>query len=257
LVRNASGGFRHARSVGGATGLGPIPGAGAVRTAAKPRGSASIAAELRRAIAEGGYAYGDKLPTERQLARLFKVSRTTVRNALELLERGHLVARRVGSGTFVSYRPVAGEGEIAEITSPLELIEVRLAVEPHATRLAVANATARDLDHLGEALVRLEGSGADTEHFTRWDVEFHQRLAECAHNPLLAWIYGRINEVRRHAQWRAMKDKILTAERIADYNRQHRALYESLRSRDVEKAVGSITEHLEKARCDLLGVDRD
>ncbi len=132
---------------------------------------------------------------------------------------------------------------------------MRIAVEPNATRLAVAKSTARDLDQLGETLQRLEHSSEDREEFTRWDVEFHQRLAECAHNPLLAWVYRRINEVRRHAQWHAMKDKILTVERIAEYNQQHRALYEALRSRQIVGAVRTITEHLEKARRDLLGAD--
>ena len=53
-----------------------------------------------------------------------------------------------------------------------------------------------------------------------------------------------------------MKDKILTADRIAEYNRQHRALYDALRSRQIDGAVRIITEHLEKARSDLLGADR-
>lgn len=223
------------------------------RQVAGASGSALIAAELRRAILDGVYVVGEKLPTERELARLYRVSRSTVRTALQRLEEGQMIVRRIGSGTFAAHRPGVDGGEIAEITSPLELIEVRMVIEPHATQLAVANATARDLERLAEALDHLERSGGDTEHFTRWDVEFHQRLAECSHNPLLAWIYHRINEVRSHAQWHAMKDKILTVERIAEYNRQHRALYEALHSRQIEGAVRTITEHLEKARRDLLG----
>jgi DNA-binding GntR family transcriptional regulator len=50
-----------------------------------------------------------------------------------------------------------------------------------------------------------------------------------------------------------MKDKVLTAERIADYNHQHRSLYEAIRSRDVEGAVAIITNHLHQARRQLLG----
>jgi DNA-binding GntR family transcriptional regulator len=59
--------------------------------------------------------------------------------------------------------------------------------------------------------------------------------------------------VRAHKQWNAMKDKVLTAERIADYNHQHRSLYEAIRSRDVEGAVAIITNHLHQARRQLLG----
>lgn len=226
-----------------------VPAAGARNS----YGSAAIAAELRRAILDGDYAFDDRLPAERHLARLFNASRSTVRAALRRLEENHLVVRRIGSGTFVSYRPATREEEIAEITSPLELTEVRLAVEPHMTRLAVGNATARDIDHLGAALERVEASGTDPEYFTHWDGEFHQRLAQCSHNPLLVWIYGQINDVRSHALWNVMKDKVLTPEAIAEYNRQHRGIYESLRIRDVDEALRIIHQHLEKARRDLLG----
>ena len=217
-------------------------------------GFAWIAAELRRAITDGVYAYGERLPPERELAHLFGASRATVRKALDSLEAARLIARRVGSGTFVSYLSRPGEDDIAEITNPLELIEVRLAVEPDMLRIATLNATARDIDRLGETLAWLEGAGADAEDFTRYDQQFHQLLAECTHNPLFIWIYSRINEVRGHAQWHAMKDQILTLERIEEYNRQHRILFEALRSRDVDGAVRIINAHLDKARRDLLGV---
>ena len=220
-------------------------------------GSARIAAALRQSILDGAYAYGDKLPAERELARLFSASRSTVRRALDRLEETRLVIRRVGSGTFVSHAPGGGEDDISEITSPLELIEVRLALEPEMARLAVINATPRDIDRLEDALRRVEASGPDAERFTRADQEFHLQLAECTHNPLFIWVYRRINAVRGHAQWADMKDKILTAGRIDDYNRQHRALFEALRGRGIEGAVGIVSEHLRKARRDLVGAESE
>ena len=223
--------------------------------AAATGGSAAIAARLRQAIVDGDYVYGERLPAERDLASHFGTSRNTVREALRRLEEGHLVSRRIGSGTFVSYRPPVGNGHIAELTSPLELIEVRLGIEPRIARLAVTNASARDLDRLAEALERVEASGDDQEHFSRADERFHLLLAECTHNPLMVWLYQQINEVRGHAQWEGMKDKILTPERISDYNRDHRRLFELLRSRDVDGASALIVDHLERARRDLMGVD--
>ena len=217
------------------------------------RGAGRIEAALRRAIVEGRYAYGTRLPAERELAQSFGASRTTVRRALDTLAAARLVTRRVGSGTFVSHLPDPAADDIAEITNPLELVEVRFGVEPHMVRLAVRNATARDLDRLGEALSWLERPGADAADFTRHDQQFHQLLAECTHNPLLIWIYHRINEVRGQAQWRAMRDQILNPARIAEYNRQHRALYQAIRSRDGDSAVGIVTDHLEKAWRDLVG----
>jgi DNA-binding FadR family transcriptional regulator len=217
------------------------------------RGSSWITGQLRKAIHDGAYAHGEKLPAERQLAEAFGTSRTTVRMALDQLEQERLVTRRVGAGTFVNYRGAAKDDDVTELTSPLELVEVRLALEPHMTRLAVLNATARDVDRLTELIDRLSSSCTDIEGFTRWDESFHLGIAECTRNPLLVALYRQINEVRAHKQWNAMKDKVLTAERIADYNHQHRSLYEAIRSRDVEAAVAIITNHLHQARRQLLG----
>lgn len=223
-------------------------------------GSASgIASQLRDAIVAGTYGHGQRLPAERNLAGHFGASRSTVREALRQLEDMELVTRRIGSGTFVHHpvqapRPSA-ESHVAEVTSPLELIQVRKAIEPYMARLAVAHASARDLDNLAEALAELEACGADQEAFSSADERFHLALAEATGNPLMSWLYQQINEVRSHKQWGGMKRKILTAANIDLYNDQHRALIAAIRQRDVEAAVRIITEHLDKARLDLLGAE--
>ena len=221
------------------------------------RGSAWITAQLRQAITEGGYAHGEKLPAERQLASAYGASRTTIRTALDQLEVERLVTRRVGSGTFVNFRAQGDTQDIAELTSPLELIEVRLGIEPNMVRLAVLNATARDIERLANAIGRMEHASGDTEGFTLWDEEFHQLIAEATRNPLMVWIYRQINTVRTHRQWNAMKDKVLTSARIAEYNAQHTALYEAMRTRDMEAAVAIVTNHLHYARRQLVGANSE
>lgn len=217
-------------------------------------GSAGITARLREAILNGHYAFGERLPAEREMSEHFGASRSTVREALRRLEEMGLVTRRVGSGTFVSYRITPEEEEIAELTSPIELIEVRLALEPDIVRLAVINATARDLEKLEVALERCEAADGDREAFSLADEAFHQALVDATRNPLMIWLYNKINDVRSHTQWKAMKDKILIPERIDEYNGQHRALFEAIRQRDMDSAVALIEAHLEDARIDLLGV---
>ncbi|HSY88428.1 MAG TPA: FadR/GntR family transcriptional regulator [Verrucomicrobiae bacterium] len=221
------------------------------------RGSAWITAQLRQAIIEGGYAHGEKLPAERQLASAYGASRTTIRTALDQLETERLVSRRVGAGTFVNFRPQGDTEDIAELTSPLELIEVRLGIEPNMVRLAVLNATARDIERLAAAMARMEPSSGDSENFTLWDEEFHQLIAEATRNPLMVWVYRQINAVRTHSQWNAMKDKVLTPGRIAEYNQQHTALYEAIRTRDIEAAVAIVTNHLHYARRQLMGANSE
>jgi DNA-binding FadR family transcriptional regulator len=221
------------------------------------RGSAWITAQLRQAIMEGGYAHGEKLPAERQLASAYGASRTTIRTALDQLEIERLVSRRVGAGTFVNFRPQGDTEDIAELTSPLELIEVRLGIEPNMVRLAVLNATARDIERLAAAMARMEPSSGDSESFTLWDEEFHQLIAEATRNPLMVWVYRQINAVRTHSQWNAMKDKVLTPGRISEYNQQHTALYEAIRTRDIEAAVAIVTNHLHYARRQLMGANSE
>ncbi|MBC6440837.1 MAG: FadR family transcriptional regulator [Rhodospirillales bacterium] len=215
------------------------------------KSAAAIAAQLRQAILDGVYVDGERLPAERQLATALSSSRTTVREALRILEHNHLVSRRVGSGTFVTFRPEAGEDDVAEVTSPIELVEVRIAVEPHMVRLATLHATLRDLHRIAEALKALEADGLWAEGFTRHDRTFHQSIADATRNPLMVSLYRQINHVRGHRQWNAMKDKVLTPESMEAYNREHRALYDALRARDAELAVEIVLRHLDAARQQL------
>ena len=217
------------------------------------RGSAWITGQLREAILDGRFAPGEKLPAERKFASAFGASRATIRTALSRLETERLVTRRLGAGTFVNTDVLADNEEVADHTSPLELIEVRLGIEPNMVRLAVLNATPRDIDRLESHIARMQAAAGDSESFTHWDIEFHQLLAETTRIPLIVWMYRKINDVRTHSQWNAMKSKVLTSKRIAEYNEQHRSLYEAIRMRDIEGAVAIITNHLHYARRQLLG----
>ena len=218
------------------------------------RGVGAISAHLKRAIETGTYGHGDQLPPERELALTFRAARSTVRRALDQLENAGLVSRRLGSGTFAisSGAPEHVGGNVAELISPLQLIEARFAVEPYTTRLAVLNATRRDFDDMETILARAEASTGDKDAFSRWDSEFHLAIARASRNPLLVNVCRQINDVRLHAQWDAMKEQILTPVEIAEYNRQHRQVLKALDQRDAQLAAARISEHLQKARDDLL-----
>jgi DNA-binding FadR family transcriptional regulator len=216
-----------------------------------------IMARLRRAIESGVYADGDQLPAERQLAITFGTARSTIRKVLDQLEQKRLVTRRVGSGTFVNYAGPLHEGmeNIADLVSPLQLIETRFAIEPYMTRLAAIHATRGDIDAIENVLRRLEAPDIDQDLFTQLDSEFHLELARCSRNPLIVRMYQQVNMVRLHAQWDRMKTLILSPEKIAAYNNQHRAIFEALRQRDVPGAADLVSRHLEQARQDLIGAD--
>ncbi len=219
----------------------------------KNTGAAGVLRTIKREILAGGYDYNEKLPSERDLAERFAVARWTVRSALMELEKIHLVRRKTGSGSYVIYDKHFKRRDIADQTSPLELIEARMAIEPAIVRLAISNATRRDIDTLEATVQQLEDAGGEARRFSIADETYHLALSRCSRNPLLIWIYERINSIRNHNQWEARTDRVLSAEAIGEYNRHHRELVAAIRQRNQELAARIITEHLARAREDLLG----
>jgi DNA-binding FadR family transcriptional regulator len=217
-------------------------------------GSAGVFNKIRDSIVNGRYSYNERLPSERDLATRYKAARGTIRSALEQLEQASLVRRKFGSGTFVTYKNDFDHEDIAEETSPLELIEARLAIEPYIVKLVVLNANNRDLNRLEQALEQANNTDHDPEAFSQADEAFHLMLATCSQNPLLIWIYQRINDIRSHNQWSARKANILTPLKIRAYNEQHRQLLEAIRHRDQIEASDIISSHLKQARQDITGV---
>ena len=216
-------------------------------------GAANIAVELRQAILLGDFLHGEKLPPERSLAETFGTSRNTVREALRTLEEDGVVSRRVGSGTYVTFKNDSDRDEAAEATSPLELIDARAGIEPQMVRLAVKNAGNRDIGRLEVALLRLERSIGDYRRFSRADEAFHLCIAECTRNPMMVWLYRQVNEVRGNALWYGVRGKILTRERMELYNKEHRALFDAIRLRSMEDALSIINRHMGEARADIIG----
>jgi DNA-binding FadR family transcriptional regulator len=227
----------------------------ALQLLATPKGANSIARELKQAITENAFGTGQQLPTERQLALTFGASRTTIRKALSLLEGQKLVQRRAGSGTYVSHQSQESEHGIAEQTSPLELIEVRAAIEPQMARLAVLHASAIDVERMLGLLKELQTAekNDDVEHYSAADEQFHLAIANATSNPLLVWLYRQINEIRTHSLWAVMRSKVVTRENMHLYNEQHEAVVRAIQRRDAAGAAETMVRHMDKARNDLLG----
>ncbi len=213
----------------------------------------SVVAQLRRSIDEGLYKHQDRLPAERLLAEQFNASRGTIRSALQQLEKQNLVKRSLGSGTFVNVSEEVDVESIIKITSPLEVIEVRIALEPHMMKQVVANASRNNLDSLADALNQVINCNNDPDRFTVSDTNFHIALAECSQNSLLLWLYRQISRVREYSQWRQVKDRVLTQQKIEQYNHEHKALYDAIVSRHADMAFDIMKSHLSGARDDLLG----
>jgi len=217
----------------------------------KLKGSADIAAALRREILKGILLLHDRLPAERSLADTYGVSRGTIREALHRLEQENFVEVRPGSGTYVSHQTNDGLVSPIENANPLELIDARFALEPHMCRLAVLHGRRADFDRMETLLITMEDNITDPVAFAEADTDFHRVLAECTGNNLLIWMIGQITSVRSQDEWTRMRHLTLGERIIAQYNAQHRQILNAIRTREPERAANMMKAHLETARLSL------
>lgn len=215
------------------------------------RGSAEIAAEVRRAIEGGTYRRFERLPASRELAENLGVARNTLRDALYQLEREGLLQTRPGSGTYVTAQDQNTVPSAVEDATPLELIDARFALEPHICRLCVLHARREDLEKLEDLCLRMEAATTDPATFAEADTGFHRALADATRNNLLIWLIRQINSARSLDEWTRMRHLTLEEAIIGQYNMLHREILNAIRAREPERAAAKMKEHLEIARLSL------
>jgi DNA-binding FadR family transcriptional regulator len=211
---------------------------------------------LVSAISAGSYAPGMRLPTERELSEQLAVSRNAVRNALAVLEVEGRIVRVAGSGTYVAEDKTAApqpDSALSLVTSPAQVMEARLSIEPQLAHLVATNGTAADfaeMQRCHEAGV----AAASMEEFEKWDAALHHVIAEASRNPLMIAAYQLITRARDHGEWGALKKRSLTPERRGLYQADHAVIVSALREREAEAAEAALRAHLLRVRSNLLGV---
>lgn len=215
--------------------------------------AAQIAETLRSRIDAGEWA-GNRLPPERSLALDFGVARNTVRRAIALLKQERTIAGRVGRGTFV----VNGTGTVSGIveriqgSSPADVMEIRLMLEPSTAAFAATQASASELAAVGDAHRRAIAS-PDMPGFEHWDAEFHHRIVACSRNDLLRQVHDLLKTLRNQTPWFEMKRRSFSEETRQSYCAQHAFILETLNRRDPEAARDAMLAHLLAVRFNLLG----
>jgi DNA-binding FadR family transcriptional regulator len=160
-----------------------------------------IAERFVTAIALGEFVPGQRLPTERELAAMLEVSRTTVREALQRLHAiGYVTTRRGrGGGTFVRFRDLEGSDEMIRRTLEpawgelTQLLDFRRLIEQLIARTAAARRDDADIAAIRSA-VAAYASAADREASRLADHALHQAIARATHSPRLA----RLSAALRH-----------------------------------------------------------
>ncbi|MBZ9772444.1 FadR/GntR family transcriptional regulator [Mesorhizobium sp. CO1-1-8] len=220
-----------------------------------------VVEQLRRAIFLGRFIPGDKLPPERELASQMLVSRTTIREALRVLEGEGLITVKRGAAGGLT---VLGQGRLrpAEIEVYLEsqhelidsVFEFRVANECLAASLAATRRTKKHLDRMSKALQIMADlcstpqTRAVTENiamFLSRDSEFHLAIAEASSNKFLM---AAIEESR--AAMFLPIGKVFT--RLEDNaNDHHEAIYQAIKDRNPELAAQTMRLHIEATRASL------
>jgi len=210
--------------------------------------------KLSQLLSDGGYPLQSRLPPERELATMLGLSRSALREGLELLEAEGRIWRHVGKGTFVGERPAKASVDLdllSEMTNPEEVVEVRLLFEPLIAGLAALRATPAEIAHMEHLLEKGEAA-RDAIAWERWDAALHRAVALAAHNKLLLAIFDAFNGMRRQAAWGKLRGVVLTAERLSLYRAHHREYVAAIADRDGARAEQAMRRHLLMVRDNML-----
>ena len=204
-----------------------------------------VAERLAADIRSGSLAPGERLPSERDLARTFEVSRASVREAIASLQVQGVVETRKGAGTFVATRPPAAEAP--HDASPSAVLEARLQLEPAVARLAAARA---QRDSAAENLLEaMEAEPVDIATWNSSDRLFHRQLAAMTGNPVLLAFADHVATLMDQPLWQRLRDdSIAVPGRTRIHVAEHRMIYEAIVAGDADAAAFYSTQHINRVR---------
>ena len=214
---------------------------------------AQVQAAIERNIDQGRIKPGERIAAERELAEQFGASRNVVRAALAELHDAGKIIRRVGHGTVVQAAPPRSDAFALRDTSPAELLEFRMALEPGLAEAIALNASENDLKLIMET-VDGGDSASGWEQWEHWDRAFHRNLVAATHNRLTIGVYDAVISVRHERPWLKIKQDHTDATFWKGYQHEHRKIAAALAARDAPAAAEAMRDHLTKVRIKMLGV---
>jgi len=215
-----------------------------------------VAEQIEKRILDGELRNGDRLPTERELAEQFQVSRTAVREAMKILAQKGLVAMRPGRGTIVidgAHQAMqhsinlAMKLKLGEVGGSDNLVEVREILETEIAALAAARATEKEIAIMREAVKVMDESLNDADTFIVADNIFHEALAQGTQNTLILILVNSIVNLLSE-----QRKQIFSVEGGPQRGQlHHKKILESIIRRDPEAAREAMRAHLRQVRQDV------
>lgn len=216
-----------------------------------------LVARFQELLSQGLLSPGSRLPPERELAASFGVARSSLRQALKVLEIMGVITQKVGDGSYLNRDAstvLAVPMEflfLLDDTSLHELVEIRLMMEPALAAKAAERATAADIALLRQSIVDLERSKEDRVQLVSSDLLFHRVIFQSTGNRLSGRLF--------HTIHRAMLNMIMVTSQMVDLKHTlqfHRPILEAIEQRDPQRAFSLMSDHLIDAQ-NLILNDRE
>jgi GntR family transcriptional repressor for pyruvate dehydrogenase complex len=190
---------------------------------------------------------GDKLPSERELAEMLQVSRSSIRDAIRGLELMGLVEPRQGAGTIV--RELSAETLTNPFASVLkhkqqlvgELLDFRKMLEPPLAARAATHASPDELSEMEEILQRQEAKLSHGEVAIAEDAEFHYTIALASGNSVVLKVLDLLMDLLRDTRERSLQLKGRPQKSLAG----HRRILAAIKRHDAEAAKAAMRRHIE------------
>lgn len=225
------------------------------------KASEQIVEELMRMIQYGHYAQGDRLPSENELAKMFGVSRSPVREALSVLTTSGIIESRQGGGSYVKaaldspvLQPLVDK--VMDLKDTLYLLEMRQMIEPGAAALAALRCDKQDLENMERALSRVEAVSSNDQAVGEGeDFSFHRAIVAAAHNPIMLDIIDYISEHYHRSLALTLTQNVGRQRKRQQVFKEHLAIFEAIRDRHADLAKVQSEVHLQKVREKITGSD--
>lgn len=211
-----------------------------------------VASTVAERIATGHYREEERLPSERDLAEEFGVSRPTVREAMLALEIRGMVEARHGSGVYVTKSPVAAQSPAELDIGAFELTEARAIFESEAAALAATMITDEQVTKLEAKLAEMVEENESDARGELADRAFHVAIAEATNNAAIVAVVEMLWDLRyRSPLCRHMLDLARNVG-VKPRIQHHRHILDALKTRDPKKARKEMRAHLESVIEGLL-----
>jgi GntR family transcriptional repressor for pyruvate dehydrogenase complex len=204
-----------------------------------------VARRISDLLSSGEVSPGDKLPSERDLAEMLKVSRPSVREAMIALEVSGLIEVRTGSGIYVADKTRQQPAVVAdEGIGPFEILEMRLLIEPEACALAAERISDDQLQQLGNIYDEMRRTSGTIEMETS-DSQFHKLIAEATENTAIARTVSWLWALRDKSELSRGFHRLIIEEGVYPVLHEHKAIFKALENRDPIAAKKAMLKHLE------------